>query len=184
MNVARELDVLKRMAADLPDYLLAETLFWPMQAPSTYPRLSLGLLLLTQARLDALEASLAPAQRAERDSLGRQAEVTLSKWQVAAEKKAERELRARLNLWQRFWEDCADSPQSCAENYPQEVTQRVVVELLLRRYPRLADSPEARPLQAADRLARLRLRRPGFVWSPNLQAAFPESPFWYLHRRP
>ena len=46
MSLSHDPATLKLMAAELPDYLLSDVLFWQMQAPSDYPKLSLGLMLL------------------------------------------------------------------------------------------------------------------------------------------
>jgi hypothetical protein len=184
VNVAHDLAVFKLMVAELKDYLLADVPFWQMQAPSSFPKLSLGLLLLTQARLEAADALLDAAQRAERNAAARQLDATLGSWQVAAETRAARELRTRLNLWQRFWEECGEQPRTCAENYANEVTQRVIAGLLLHQFPRVAAAPEAAPLEALDRQVRARLRGDRFVWPAELQAGFPAAAYWYLYGLP
>ncbi len=184
MNVHHEVAVYEKMAAELPDYILAEVLFWQMQAGSDFPKLSLGMLLLTRARLGVVQGSLSPAQRGQRDKANAAIESVLARWPVAAESKAERELRSRANLWQRFWDDCREQPATCADNYPHAVTQRVIAELLLREFPRLRSSPEAKPLEAVDQVARGRLQGDSFVWAPELQPGFPASDFWFLYRQP
>jgi hypothetical protein len=184
MNPAEDLSVLKQMASELKDYLLAEPVFWQMQGPSRYPKLSLGMLLLTLARLEGADAHLHQEQRAGRYAAARQVDAVLSSWQVAAEKKAARELHTRVNLWQRFWEDCADNPRTCAEQYPHDVAQRVIAGLLLHKFPRLVDLPEAATLDELDRLARGRLSGDSFVWGAQVQPGFPEAEHWYLYRAP
>ncbi len=181
MNIAHELAVLKTMAAELGDYVLAEALFWQMQAGSNFPKLSLGMMLLTRARLLAAGDQLTPQQRAERDRATTQIETTLSKWAVAAENKATKELRSRLNLWQRFLEDCQADPRQCADNYPQDVTQRVIAALLLRQFPRLAGSAEAQRLTPLDAQLRARLKPGPFLWPAELQSEFPQREFWFLY---
>jgi hypothetical protein len=184
MNLALDLAILRKMAEELPDYLMSDVLFWQMEAPSNRPKLSLGQMLLTRSRLQAAGDRLDAAQRAERDATEQEIEAILAGRQVAAERKAEQELRSRLNLWQRYWEDCREEPRNCADYYPQEVTQRTIAELLLREFPRIAESPEARPLNAVDALARARLQGNRFVWSPELQSGFPEAQFWFLYGLP
>ena len=181
MNIAHELAVLKTMAAELGDYVLAEALFWQMQASSDFPKLSLGMMLLTRARLLAADAPLTPQQRAERDQATTQIETTLSKWAVAAENKAAKELRSRLNLWQRFLEDCQEDPRPCADNYAQDVTQRAIAALLLRQFSRLADSAEAQRLTPLDAQLRARLKPGPFLWPAELQSEFPQREFWFLY---
>ena len=184
MDLGHDLAVLKQMVEELPEYLLAEPVFWQMQAPSNYPKLSLGQLLLKRARLQGAGEQLDASQRAERDRIERDIETTLGRWPVAAEKKAEQELRSRVNLWQRYWDDCREDPRSCADQYANEVTQRTIAELLLREFPRIADSVEARPRRAMDALVRARLQGDRFVWQPDLQDSFPEAQFWFLYGQP
>ena len=183
MDATRELDILKHMADELKDYLLAEPIFWQMQAPGSFPKLSLGLLLLTLARLEAVDARLSQDQRAARNAAARQLDATLGNWQVAAEKKAERELGSRVNLWQQFWDDCRENPRTCTEQYAHDVVQRVIAGLLLHKFPRVADSEAARSLEALDRLARGRLLGESFVWAAELQSGFPRAEHWYLYGR-
>jgi hypothetical protein len=184
MNPAQELRALAIMADELPDYLLSDVLFWQLQASSNVPKLSLGMLLLTRQRLLAGDSQLSDSQQAERDAAIRLIETTLAKWQVASERKAEQELRARLNLWQRFWDDCREDPRACADNYGQEVSHRVMAELLLAEFPRLSASPEAAPLRAIDPTVRAKLQGDSFVWAPELAPGFPREPFWYLYGQP
>ncbi len=184
MDTTRELSILTKMADELKDYLLAEPIFWQMQAPSSVPKLSLGLLLLTQTRLEAVDTRLSQDQRAARNAAARQVDATLGNWQVAAEKKAERELHTRVNLWQQFWDDCRENPRTCTEQYAHDVVQRVIAGLLLHKFPRTADSAAARSLEALDRLARGRLMGEAFVWAAELQGGFPEAEHWYLYRAP
>ncbi len=182
MDAAHELAVFGKMAQELPDYLLSGVLFWQLQAGSDFPKLSLGRLLLARARLRALEPRLSPAQQAAWREAEQQTHNALSQWQVAGERHASQELRARANLWQRFWEDCADSP--CADNYAHEVGQRTMAELLLREFARVGDTPEARVLKALDTTVKARLRANGFVWDEALRPVFPEKDFWFLYGRP
>lgn len=184
MNAGQEIAALQIMAEELADYLLSDVLFWQLQAASNVPKLSLGMLLLTRQRLLAADAQLGAGQRAGRDEAIRKIEATLAKWQVASERKAEQELRTRLNLWQRFWDDCREEPRTCADNYSQEVTHRAMAELLLAEFPRLAASPEATPLRGLDPTVRGKLQGDAFVWAPELQPGFPRERFWYLYGQP
>src|SRR5690606_35575267 len=100
-------------------------------------------------------------------------------WQVAAERHAARELRSRTNLWQRFWEDCAETPAACADHYGQEVSQRVIAGLLLEAFPRLTETPEANLLTTLDAVVRPRLRPSAFVWDEALAPGFPRERYWF-----
>jgi hypothetical protein len=181
MSLYHDPATLKLMAAELPDYLLSDVLFWQMQAPSDYPKLSLGLMLLIRAELEARGQQLSPAQLAEVEKATGEIDVALAKWPVAAEKKALQELRSRINLWKAFWDDYLEDPYAHAHHYPDEITQRVIAALLLRRFPRLADSTEAKRLAPLDTQLRALLKSRAFIWPPELQAAFPQDEFWFLY---
>jgi hypothetical protein len=172
------------MVSDLQEYLLSDVLFWQMQAPSYIPKLSLGLLLLTRAQLEAAQGRLSPAQQAEVERATREMDAVLSKWAVAAEKKAGQELRSRINLWQGFLDEYRDDPHRYTGHYSDEVAQRVIAALLLRRFPRLADSTEAKRLGPLDSQLRGRLKDDSFIWPEEIQPAFPQSEFWYLYGKP
>jgi hypothetical protein len=181
VNLARELKLLKEMAADLPDYLLSDVLYWQMAGSSDFPKLSLGLLLLTRARLSAVADQLDPKQRAELSETQRQIDATLEKWRSTAEKKAGQELHSRATLWQRYWDECRQDPHSCASSYPHEVTNRVIAQLLLRAFPNLSKSPNATLLAAIDSAIRARLQGEQPVWPDVSQQAFPKTEFPYLY---
>ena len=181
MNPALELKLLKEMAADLSDYLLSDVLYWQMAGSADLPKLSLGLLLLTRARLTALTDQIDAKQRAELEETQRKIDATLEKWRSTAEKKAGQELHSRATLWQRYWDECRQDPHACASSYPHEVTNRVIAQLLLRAFPNLSKSPDALVLGPVDRAVRARLQGEQPVWPPEVQPAFPKSDFPYLY---
>jgi hypothetical protein len=181
MSLSHDPATLKLMAAELPDYLLSDVLFWQMQASSDYPKLSLGLMLLIRTEIEARGPQLLSAQLAEVEKAGRDIDVALAKWPVAAEKKALQELRSRINLWKAFWDDYLEDPYAHAHHYADEVTQRVIAALLLLRFPRLADAAETKRLAPLDAQLRALLRSGAFIWPDELQAAFPKDEFWFLY---
>jgi len=181
MSLSHDPATLKLMAAELPDYLLSDVLFWQMQAPSDYPKLSLGLMLLIRTEIEARGPQLPSVQLAAVEQAGRDIDMALAQWPVAAEKKALQELRSRINLWKAFWDDYLEDPYAHAHHYPDEVTQRAIAALLLLRFPRLADAAEAKRLLSLDTQLRALLRSGGFIWPDELQAAFPKDEFWFLY---
>ena len=152
-----------------------------MAGSGDLPKLSLGLLLLTCARLSAVADQLDAKQRAELSEFPRQIDATLEKWRSTAEKKADQELHSRATLWQRYWDECRQDSHSCASSYPHEVTNRVIAQLLLRAFPNLSKSPNALLLTPVDRVVRARLQGEQPVWPPEIQPAFPISEFPYLY---
>ena len=113
---------------ELGDYLLSKELYWPISARGyTLPRLTIGGTLLAQARLEA---------RGERiESLVMQLDGVRSKWRVAWETKAGREVQARMRLWSNYLADYRHNPEAHADAYPHEVRYRVMLHLLLAELP-------------------------------------------------
>ena len=183
MSLIHDHTTFKLMAAELADYLMSDVLFWQMQAPGDAPKLSLGLLLLTRAHLEAARGELSPALLAEVEQANRDTDMALVKWPVAAEKKALQELRSRINLWKAFWDDYLEDPYAHAHSYSDEITQRVIAALLLQRFPGLADSFEAKRLAPLDAQLRGLLKSGAFVWPEEFQAVFPQDEFWFLYGR-
>ena len=178
MNNAFELKLLKEMSAELADYLLSDVLYWQMAGSSDFPKLSLGMLLLTRARLSAAE--LGAGQQAELAKVLAEIDSTLDQWRSTAERKADQELHSRATLWQRYWDECRADPHSCAGSYPHEVTNRVIAQLLLKAFPNLSKSPNALALRPVDSAVRGRLQGEQPVW-PDLAPAFPQAEFPYLY---
>jgi hypothetical protein len=181
MSLFHDHTTLKLMASELTDYLMSDVLFWQMQAPSDVPKLSLGLLLLIRVQLDGSRSELSPAQLTEVEQANRETDAVFAKWPVAAEKKAIQELRSRINLWQAYWEDYIEDPYKHALHYSDEITQRVIAALLLLRFPRLADSSEAKRLVSLDAQLRGLLKSSAFIWPEETEAVFPQSGFWFLY---
>jgi hypothetical protein len=181
VNIPIELKLLKEIAGDLPNYLLSDVLYWQLAGSGDFPKLSLGIALFTRTRLLAIADQLDARQRAELDETLAKIDNTLAQWQSTAEKKADKELKSRATLWQRYWEECRSDPHGCASSYPQEVTKRVLAQLLLRAFPNLTQSPNALTLGPIDRAVRSRLQGEQFVWEPEFQPAFPKTDFPYLY---
>lgn len=170
MNFATDLAALAAMTEQLEDYLLSDVDFWQLGGSSDFPRLSLGAYLLTRQRLTAT-----PNERPEIAALCQRGDATLAQWQAAAERKAAKELRTRVNLWQRYLDELQG-------RYATEVAQRVMAALLLRQFSRLTAAPEALHLAALDARLQGRTTAGSFVWVPELQPAFPADDFWFLYR--
>jgi len=159
----------------LSDYLLSNELYWPLKAD--LPRLTIGGLLLALARAQARTVS--PAGQAEASRFTSQVDAVRSKWTVAWEAKATRELGSRLNLWKNYLGDIRNASSQYRQDYPNEVRNRVILELLLAELPK--QPPEAVALAELDIYLRKQLVAGDFIWDLELQAAFPQDKFWFLY---
>jgi hypothetical protein len=168
---------------DLEGYLLSREIYWPVGASAPaggppYPRLTLGNLLLSRARLGA--RPLSPAQTTQLERLDRQLEEKRSQWRAAWGHKAQLEFHHRLNLWRDFLEEYRQNASGNADRYAYESRRRVLLEFL---------ESEAGSIPAAEKelLSGLDLLLKGvfvpgpFIWEPELQDAFPAGKYWYLY---
>ena len=157
---------------ELGDYLLSNELYWPITARGyDLPRLTIGGLLLAKARLES---------RGERiEALVAQLEAVRSKWQVAWETKAGREVQARMRLWSNYLTDYRHNPEGHAYAYSHEVRYRVMLHLLLGEFPALPAGYEG--LAQLDVLLRANLLPGDFVWEADLQPGFSREVYWFLY---
>jgi hypothetical protein len=156
----------------LEAYLLSSELFWPLKA--NQPRLTVGGMLLASQRLRARLSSAEWGSRAE------QLDRVRLKWRSAWERKAGREVHARLDLWRNFLDDVRQSEPG-AGMYPQQVEYRVMLQLL--RNELTVPVPDLEAVDALDRLLHTLWLPGAFVWDADLSGVFPEPEFWFLYGR-
>lgn len=183
MDVSHDLAAFEAMAGELTDYLASDVLFWQMDASSQFPKLSLGQLLLVWTRLRAAVSTLPPVNQTRAVEMAARVQEVLLQKPVAAERKAQKELATRLNIWASYLQDLAERPEE-ADHYHNEVTQRVIAALLLGRFPRLTESPEAQRLGPLDARLRGRFKKGAFVWLAQMENLLNQSDFWFLYGRP
>jgi hypothetical protein len=182
-DAAYELEYLKTGQGLLESYLFSNDVYWTLQASPpaggpVYPSLTLGGLLLAQARLNSIRVS--GELHAARDHARKEIEAIQARWRVAWESKAVREFHARLNLWRDYLEEYRSNPKSNADRYAYEVNRRVMLHLL---QPFAGDAPQAEKdmLRGLDSLLKSVFLPGGFVWEDWLESAFPPQPYWYLY---
>ena len=156
---------------ELGDYLLSNELYWPITARGfDLPRLTIGGILLAQSHLEA---------RGERiESAILQLDAVRSKWRVAWETKAGREVQARMRLWSNYLADYRQNPEMHADAYPHEVRYRVMLHLLLAELPGLPAERET--LSELDNVLRANLIAGDFIWNADLLSGFSRKVYWFL----
>lgn len=180
---------LRYLEAGLPEmerYLLSKEVYWPLNANPApgqppYPRMTLGNLLLAQARLHGRE--LDAAQREQLARLDEQLDAMRTQWRVAWEQKASAEFQSRLKLWRDFLEDYRSEPENQVDRYAYEVQRRAILQLL-QPDAREVSVAQREMLSAADRLLSGVFISGPFIWEPELAAGFPDGTYWYLYGRP
>lgn len=179
---------LQAAVPELEDYLLSPVLFWPLNLrighpiPEDLTRLTLGNLLLTQARLKAFPWP--EAQQATLTDLGQQIQQVRERWRANWQKKATQEIPIRSNLWKQAVEEILETlTPSSKTAWAYQVRHRAILHFLFYEVSE-AGSPYVASLATLDQ--RLRSARPlnGFLWEPEIQVAFPPETFWFLYISP
>ncbi len=182
MNLDSDRQFLREALPDLRDYILSSDLYWPLKTSSAggihLPQLTIGNLLLSQARLAALRGAGQPDE--DLAEIIRQINQIRQEWRVNWGNKASREFSSRLNLWQQFLRELRPDPQRSAPVYAAQVRMRVILQLLA---PEVIDLPVEwqEQLGMFDQILK-GLTRPGpFVWEADLASSFAQADFWFLY---
>jgi hypothetical protein len=167
----------------LEDYLLSDEVFWPLsinppEGEPDYPRLTLGGLLLSRARLAGYPKL--PTQIAQVDQIISKMEQIRSKWRVAWEKKATHNFGVRLRMWRDYIEEYQNSPQENTDRYSYEVRLRVMLKLL-KSEGGGQQQAQVDLLSGLDGYLKSVLVSSAFIWEPELQIGFPAHEYWYLY---
>ena len=168
----------------LESYLLSKETYWKLSASSPpgepgYPTLTLGALLLSEARIQARR--LSSSQNQQRLALEKEIDRIRMKWRTAWGNKAREGFRSRLDLWRNFLEEFRHDPQENYDRYRYEVNRRVMLELLDAEAIDIPTSQQ-QMLTGLDRIL-AGLMVPGdFIWDEQLAVGFPPERFPYLYR--
>jgi len=179
--------VLNAAVPDLEGYLLSSELFLPLNAKKNISgmvsdeRLSLGTVLLSQARLNASDFSVRKADELEvlNDSMKSLRMQWLSIWQ----RKAALEFPARLTMWQNYLEEAVDD-RDRFKTYSYHVRWRAMLYLLAQEKGSHPLGPAEERLSVLDLRLKAVTRPADFTWDKELASGFPEAIFWFLYRKP
>ncbi|MCS6965016.1 hypothetical protein [Thermoflexus sp.] len=187
MKPEDELTFIQEGMGIIEDYLASDLVYWPLRPFSaTFPSFSLGGLLESLRRLEALQAQLPPRARSDLELLKARLERVREAQRDRYQQKLERELSSRLDAWAWYLEDYERHPEEAAASYPAQVHIRLKIDLLLEEGERLGlDMGKIQSrLRALDQTLRRNWTPGPFLWEKALQAAFPPDRFWWLYGRP
>lgn len=185
-SAAYDLGYLEAGLEEFKNFLSSNSLFFPLYAPppmgeKAYPRLTLGGVLFSIARLHARE--LTASQAAQFRKLC----IVVEDWRISRrelwERKARRELASRIRQWRLHLIEFRKDPGRNLDYYLSEVTVRVLIELLAKEI-KPHDDETMDDLNAMDRELRLFFQAGNFIWEAPLASIFPAEPFWYLWGKP
>lgn len=187
-RLERSLTVVEAIAADLKEYLLSDTLFWPLSRPRAgdyvLPKGTLGGLFLRLRRLSAFHDALSAGQDRRLHDAFAQIEEALDRWRVQARDKASREARSRADSWHAYAAEAADDPRRFRPEYPTQAEGRTALAFLLDWLDDNADEAVVGRVASADRLLRSVAQPCDFVWDDWQAPAFPQDDFWWLYVEP
>jgi hypothetical protein len=187
-SINQNLSLLERLIEELEPFLFSSQVFWPLTQRETrnapLPWLTLGGLLITLNEVAAQNSSMNSKQAMQHDRLLQKLEGIRAKWQSTIEKRAMQELKARLNLWRGYKQDLEDKPE-WIENYPQEVRNRVMIDLLIASigHKETLES-ERQQIRDLDHQIHEYLIPGEFIWEDSLQPFYPHDEFPYLYMQP
>jgi hypothetical protein len=190
VSIEYDLNYLAEAVPSLEGYLHSTEIYWavggsPPAGHPAYPRLTLGNVLLSRARLRAWEGGsrLSPEQAGRLSRLDIELGALRSKWRVAWSNKAGREFSARLRLWRDYLEEYRENPAGNVDRFAYEVGRRVMLQLLAQEADKVPPA-EKELLAGLDRILEAVLVPAGFVWELELAAAFPREVYPYLYGKP
>jgi hypothetical protein len=134
-ELAAKLLEAEKMASQLEDYLLSDTLFWQISVETPLgtrqPKMTLGSLYERMQRLDARQAELGPNDRARLASIQRAWDEAQARFPEQWREKLRREFKSYLHNWQYYLEQRSSS-ERWAQEYKVEVRNRERARLVLR----------------------------------------------------
>ncbi len=165
----------------LQDYLTSDLRDWPiLLTPPVnhppYPMLTPGSLYLARKRLTPTR--LNDNYRRELARLDqKQAEIILH-WKTHWLDKVNLDREINRILWNNYILDFIESPWDYVQEYPIQVTQRVILDLLLEIKP---DQPVQDFIEILDDSIKPYFVSGHFVWQEDLQPGFSEKRYWFLY---
>jgi len=189
-SLAGDLNEAKKMADGLEHYIQTDQIYGTVGGGffggGSMPSLTTGALLMRVRRLRAREAELTAAQRGELGAIEDEIARVRGKWRAHFDQKLEREARSRLKSLGQYFEDLRDDPRGAANAWLPEALRRTIIHELdhaMQEYGlERGDLPQR--INGMDAALRRQTEKSPFVWSPELEAAYPADPYWWLYARP
>ena len=182
-SIERDLSDAKSMADNLLPYVYEGELYGNIGGST--PKLTIGGLLLRLHRLHALADQLSASQKATLDEIDAQHEEVRREWSIHYHEKLKQEALSRLKVIEAFFVECEDDPRVCSGNYQPEANRRTIVQNIAEALGQAEGSAEiTKAAKKIDQQLRRYTEPSDFVWSPELQPAYPADTYWWLYAKP
>ncbi len=188
-SIDTDLREAKALADHLVPYVYGDQVYGSiggMFGSGQMPSLTIGALLMRLRRLHALEGQLSADQQAQLAAIDAENEAVRREWSVHYNEKLLQEANSRLKMMDRYFSDCTEDPRSCVNNYGPEALRRTIVEAikLALHNSGSASADLDRTIGKVDNQLRRFTKPSDFVWANALEAAYPQSEYWWLYARP
>ena len=182
-KLKRDLVVLETMAAEMPDYLRSDVLFWRM-ARGGMPMLTLGGYLMRQHRLQALADLLDEEEKERLDTAVLAFNASTQEKIVRLEEKAHTDLEARIRQW---GESLRELKNMSVAYYRTAVESRAMIAALINKLqtkPYELQSRFVSQVNLLDGNLRNNWQSGDFIWPAEWQPAYPKLIYWWLYGKP
>lgn len=185
-KLSKDLEFLELLASQMNAYLLSDAIFWKTTHVDL-PDLTFGGYLMRQQRLLALRDSLSQAEQTRLDTAVTQFNQAIAEKGPLFEKKARRELEARLRQWSAYLDDLAEENGDRGAYYHTAVETRIMIATLIDKlqiggYALEPDTGEK--LNKLDNQLSRYWTSGNFIWPNEWQAAYPQAMYWWLYGKP
>lgn len=189
-TLASDLSEARKMADSLEDYIQTEPIYATVGGGfftgGTMPAMTTGALLLRVQRLRAQADQMTNSQRQQLEGIEAEIARIHKTWTKHFNDKVERETRSRVRSLSQYFEDLRDDPRAAANAWLPEALRRTIVYVLdqtMQEYGiERGDLPQR--ISGIDAGLRRHTEKAPFVWSNELQAVYPDTPYWWLYVRP
>lgn len=183
--IEQDLQFIESACQNLDDYLLSDHFYWPVDHETnrdgvSFSRATIGLIRLVTEQLRAIR--LSEEQTARLKEVNKIIENNQLKWKVAWGKKVTAEFNSRLNLWQKFIQECISDKKVLLSGFRSSLINRTILQLLLLDLPK-DEAGLVLALHEADQWLRETLPEGSFIWDDDFQHSFPPGKFWFLYRK-
>jgi hypothetical protein len=180
-DLEHDLRALSAMASHLTPYLYENEMYGVL--PGNLPRLTLGGLLLRLYRFSRLTSILTAQQQAAVQEAQATFDSARAQWAAHYDKKVHHELRARLDAFSYFLDDCTEDRRGNAVNYPAQAEKRIMIEHLRQEAEArhvITDVQYARLKEVDQRLSHL-FKEGALIMDERLASVYPRGEFWWLY---
>ncbi len=186
-SIDHDLEEANALAEHLIPYVYENELYGSIGGMfGSMPRLTIGGLLLRLHRLHALEDQMSDAQKAQLAEIDAKHESARQEWTVHYNDKLLQEAESRLKMMEQYFNECADDPRTCANNYNPEAMRRTIVQEIDRQLKQ-TNAPSAKlehTMTKVDSQLRRFTQPSGFLWASVLLSVYPQGEYWWLYARP